>query len=165
MYVNVYTNTQRLNFWERGQLYGYKDTLHLSKLLVTLCTTQLNIQIFCLLPTQCAFMCFVWISDQSDYFPIQYGLVFITQTECDYCAVRTEYLNIVHVQVTLQQRVGRRPVTAEAWVRSQASPCESFGGKSGNGTGFSPSPSVFPRQCNSTSVTHTVSRSHCSYQQ
>jgi hypothetical protein len=39
---------------------------------------------------------------------------------------------------------------AQARVRSQANPCENFGGQSGTGTGFSPSTSVFPCQFHST---------------
>jgi hypothetical protein len=37
---------------------------------------------------------------------------------------------------TIEHRSGRRPSTAEAWVRSQASPCEIYGGQSGAGIGF-----------------------------
>jgi hypothetical protein len=39
----------------------------------------------------------------------------------------------------MAQAVSRRPLTAEAWVRSQVSPCEICGGQSDTGTGFSPS--------------------------
>jgi hypothetical protein len=44
-----------------------------------------------------------------------------------------------------------RPLTADVWVRSQVSPPEICGAQSGNVTGFSPSTSVFPCQCHSTS--------------
>jgi hypothetical protein len=37
------------------------------------------------------------------------------------------------------QAVSRRPLTAEAQVRSRVSPCGVCGGQSGNGTDFSPS--------------------------
>jgi hypothetical protein len=40
--------------------------------------------------------------------------------------------------------VSRRPLTAEARVRSRVSPCEICGGQSGTGTGFSPSCRFFP---------------------
>jgi hypothetical protein len=39
----------------------------------------------------------------------------------------------------MAQAVSRRPLTAEARVRSRVSPCEICGGQSGTGTGFSPS--------------------------
>jgi hypothetical protein len=49
----------------------------------------------------------------------------------------------------MAQAVSRRPLTAEARVRSRVSPCGICGGQSGNGTGFSPSTSVFPFQFHS----------------
>jgi hypothetical protein len=50
----------------------------------------------------------------------------------------------------MAQAVSRRPLTAEARVRSRVSPCGICGGQSGTGTGFSPSTSVFPYQFHST---------------
>jgi hypothetical protein len=50
----------------------------------------------------------------------------------------------------MAQAVSRRPLTAEARVRSRVSPCEIYGGQSGTGSGFSPSTSVFPCQFHST---------------
>jgi hypothetical protein len=54
------------------------------------------------LPTFCPhslFMCFVWISEQTMIiFPYSINwLVFITETECVYCAVRAGFLNIILV--------------------------------------------------------------------
>jgi hypothetical protein len=47
----------------------------------------------------------------------------------------------------MAQVVSRRPFSAEDRVRARVNLC---GGQSGTGTGFSPSPSVFPCQYHST---------------
>ena len=60
-------------------------------------------------------------------------LIFVTETECVYCAVRTVSLSIVQV---IDDAFSRRLLTAEALVRFQVSPCEICGGKSGTGTRF-----------------------------
>jgi hypothetical protein len=44
----------------------------------------------------------------------------------------------------MAQAVCHRPLTAEARVLSQVSPCEFCGGQSGTGTCFSPRTSVLP---------------------
>jgi len=63
---------------------------------------QFNIQQFYVLPHTAVFMCFVWISEQTAIISLYNinWLVFITETQCVYCAVRTGYLNIVQVNVT-----------------------------------------------------------------
>ena len=45
------------------------------------------------------FMCFVWIWEQTAIISLYNinWLVCITETECVYCAVRTEFLNIIQV--------------------------------------------------------------------
>ena len=51
-----------------------------------------------------AFMCFVWIWEQTAIiflYSINW-LVFITETECVYCAVRTESLNTVYVNIGIK---------------------------------------------------------------
>jgi hypothetical protein len=52
----------------------------------------------------------------------------------------------------MAQAVSRRPLTAEARVRSRVSPRGICGGQSGTGTGLFPSTSVFPCQFHSTGV-------------
>ena len=56
----------------------------------------------------------------------------------------------VFVGRAMAEAVSRRPLTAEARVRSRVSPCGIYGGRSGTETGFSPSTSVFPCQFHST---------------
>jgi hypothetical protein len=62
------------------------------------------------------------------------------------------------------QAVSRRPLTAEARVRFQASQCEMCGGQSVTATGFSPSTSVFPCQYDSTNAPYSSSSTYCSYE-
>jgi hypothetical protein len=50
----------------------------------------------------------------------------------------------------MAQAVSRRPLTAEARVRSSISPRGIYGGQSGTGTDFCPSTSVFPCKFHST---------------
>jgi hypothetical protein len=50
----------------------------------------------------------------------------------------------------MAQAVSRRPLTAEARVRSRVSPCGVCGGQSGTGTGFFSELSVFPCEFHST---------------
>ena len=49
------------------------------------------------------FMCFVWISEQTaiiSLYSINW-LVFVTETECVYCAVRTESLDAIQLNFPL----------------------------------------------------------------
>ena len=52
----------------------------------------------------------------------------------------------------MAQEVSRQPVTEEAKIHSQVSPCEIYGGHCHTGTGFSPRTLVFPCQYHSTST-------------
>jgi hypothetical protein len=56
--------------------------------------------------------------------------------------------------------IGRRSLTAEAWVRPQVNPCEIYGGKCGTGTGLSPSILASLCQYHSTNAPSIC----CSYQ-
>jgi hypothetical protein len=58
-------------------------------------------------------------------------------------------LNIDRAAVPVAQAVRRRPLTAEARVRSRVGPCGICGGQSGTGTDFSEIISVFPCQFHS----------------
>jgi hypothetical protein len=55
----------------------------------------------------------------------------------------------------MAQAVTRWPLTAEVRVRTRVSPGEIWGGQVNTGTGFSPSPLVFPCQYLSTEALHT----------
>jgi hypothetical protein len=57
---------------------------------------------------------------------------------------------VIGVGRAMAQAVSRRPLTAEARVRSLVGPCVICGGQSGTGTGFSPITSVFLCQFHST---------------
>ena len=70
----------------------YNRDLTLYSPVVTICTTSLtfNNSTFC---PHSVFMCFMWISEQTAIISLYNinWLVFITETECVYCAVRTGY--------------------------------------------------------------------------
>ena len=57
--------------------------------MVTICTTEFG--------PQSVFMCFVWISEKTAIISLYSTncLVFVTEMECVYCAVRTGYLCII----------------------------------------------------------------------
>jgi hypothetical protein len=59
---------------------------------VTLCTTRLNVQKFYVVPTQCICVFCVDLRTNSDYLLYSINwLVFITETQCVYCAVRSAH--------------------------------------------------------------------------
>ena len=72
-----------INFWTHWLLYILPD--------LTLTNST-----FC---PHSVFMCFVWIWEQTAIISLYSNnwLVFITETECVYCAVRTGYLNVIWV--------------------------------------------------------------------
>ena len=97
-------------------------------------------------------MCFVWISEQTAIISLYNinRLVFIIE-ESVYCAVRAQYFDITHFNLSMLGRVlalavSVRFFTAEVRVRFQASPCGIHGEQSGTVSGLSLSASVFPYQ-------------------
>jgi len=90
-------------------------------------------------------------------FPIQHRLFSITEiafaVQYDLNLEMQFKLNsIFQLGRALDQAVSRRPLTADARVRSPVSPCERCGGQCSIGTDFSQGTSVFPpsilfRQC------------------
>jgi hypothetical protein len=75
-------------------LYVPHSGHYMYRTVVTICTATFNIQKFSMFRPHSVFMCFVWISEQTaiiSLYSINW-LVFITETKCVYCAVRTEFL-------------------------------------------------------------------------
>jgi len=120
------------------------------------------------------FMCFAWVSEQTAFISL-YSinlLVFITETERVYCAVRTKPIIEIRANCLLtrssvtSRAVSRWPLTAEGRVRSQVCPCEIYGsGQSGTATSFSPSTSGFSSQYLYTDDPHPSASARCSCQQ
>jgi len=96
-----------------------------------------------------AFVCFLWISEQTGVISLSSVnlLVFITGTKCVYCAVRAEFLHIIHINCGL--------FFAETRIRYQVRLCKIYNGKSCSGTGFSTSTSVFLCQFLSTKAPYS----------
>jgi hypothetical protein len=71
---------------------------YMYRTVVTICTTSLTFtnSTFC---PHSVFVCFVWIWEQTAIISLYsiIWLVFITETECVYCAVRTECWTVFHV--------------------------------------------------------------------
>ena len=74
--------------------------------MVTVCTASLsfNNSTFC---PHTVFMCFVWISEQTAIISLYNinWLVFISETQCVYCAVRTKYFYAVQVNLSFYTRM------------------------------------------------------------
>ena len=65
---------------------------------------QFNIQQFYVLPTQCIYVfCVVLRTTAIISLHNINWLVCITETECVYCAVRTEYLNRIQVNLCIER--------------------------------------------------------------
>ena len=79
-------------------LYVPHSGHYMYRIVVTICTTSLtfNNSTFC---PHSVFMCFVWISEQTAFISLYNinWLVFIPETKCVYCAVRTESFNTFHI--------------------------------------------------------------------
>jgi hypothetical protein len=76
----------------------YRSGHYMYRTAVIICTTSLTFS-NCTFCPHSVFICFVWISEQTaiiSLYSINW-LVFITETECVYCAVRTECLHIIQV--------------------------------------------------------------------
>jgi len=91
--------------WQRFNLTGFYDRdLTLYSPVVNICTTSLtfNNSTFC---PRSVLMCFVWIWEQTAIISLYNinWLVFITETECVYCAVRTEYLSVNQFKFRFQK--------------------------------------------------------------
>jgi hypothetical protein len=88
----------------------WRMVLNPSNVSVVLCTARFKFKNSTFCP-HTVFMCFVWIWEQTaiiSLYSINW-LVFITETKCVYCAVRTEYVNTIQVKLHLW-RVTQIPV-------------------------------------------------------
>jgi hypothetical protein len=65
--------------------------------LVNWCNTRFKIHKVYVLPTQCIYVFCMDVKTNSDYFPMQHQVVFITRRSV-YCAVRTVFKYIIHVK-------------------------------------------------------------------
>ena len=64
---------------------------------------QFNIQPFYVLPTHTVFICFVWIGEQTAIMSLYSTnwMVFLTESESVYCAVRTGSLTVIQVYCSI----------------------------------------------------------------
>ena len=78
----------------------------------------------CHLPTGCIYVLCTDLRLKSDYFPVQLYMVLVTETECVYCAVRTESLDAIQFKFgcATSCAVSCQSLAAKAWVCSQARP-------------------------------------------
>ena len=88
--------------------------------MVTSCTTSFTLTNVTFCPTPCI-LCFMWISEQTAIISLYNidWLVFVTDTESVYCAVRTGSLNIIQVNSLsfgrgIAQAISCRPFATEA---------------------------------------------------
>ena len=100
--------------------------------MVTICNASLTFSNSTFCPYS-VFMCFVWIWEQTAIISLYSinRLVFITETECVYCTVRTGYLCTIPINFSLYM-----PVIAKTLFRSKVHPYGIFGGLSVPGMGF-----------------------------
>jgi len=86
--------------------YMYRTMVTMYHPVVTICTASLTFSNSTFCP-QTVFMCFLWISEQTAIISLYNinWLLFITETECVYCAVRTGPLCTVQVTFSLWKSV------------------------------------------------------------
>jgi hypothetical protein len=92
--------SQWLSAKPKLKFYNCLKQLSVYAPVVTICTASLtfNNSMFC---PHSVFMCFVWISEQIAFISLYSinWLVFISETECVYCAVQTRYLTFTSISV------------------------------------------------------------------
>jgi hypothetical protein len=126
---------------------------------------QFNIQQSTFFPHS-VFMCFMWISEVTALIS-QYSiswLVFITEKQCVYCAVRAGSLNLIQVTLQITDRA-KLTVADISPQRPGFNPGPVICGvQSGPGTGCPPNTSVFSFQYYSTNAPYLSSFTGFSYQ-
>ena len=95
---------------------------------------------------------------------IKIWFVFIIETMCVYCAVRTDLVNILHVNFSLYDLgMAQGSAAGLSQRRSGFDPCEICRGQNGNENLFSPQYFDFRCQYHSNSAPHSSSCTCCSY--
>ena len=107
LYIYVFFVDLRTNsdyFPIEHLLIGFDNRLWtICSLMVTKCTTSLTLNYSTFCPNS-VFMCFVWISEQTDIISLYNinWLIFITETESVYCEVRTGSLSKTDAVLSLK---------------------------------------------------------------
>ena len=95
-FVWIWEQTAIISLYSKNWLVLYNTDLTLYSPVGTICTTSLTFKNSTFCPHS-VFMCFVWIWEQTAIISLYSNnwLLFITETECVYCAVRTGSLYII----------------------------------------------------------------------
>ena len=137
---------------------------------VTIRTTSLTFSNSTFCPHS-VFMCFVWIAEQTAIISLYNinWLVFVTETECVYCAVRTGSKIFLSLSFPLPLYIISLSLHLSPWfshhvgpVQSQVIPHGIFSGEIGTGSDFSPNHYVFPSQHHISGVPISYSLTCCS---